>query len=396
MKSHQQFLHELNKLNAFYEVTLYSYEQTDNLFSMWRIDKSSFEKVGLDLKASPFYKKKPRAKLENKKNLSEIIFVRVVSALEVFMVDIIRDVFISTKEPFKKQDVIIQFTQAELLSIHSPADIFNKIINKELRKLTSGGFTDIQKYYKRHFDIELSSFTPGKIKMEEYHDRRHLLVHRLGKTDQIYREKYGTKAQSISVDQDYLMECMQDFKEFADLVNTQLNYKLTSELLIPKTKQKIIEGRHRIDVEILTDIEPNYFTMAFEFWAGDQFSMLSNILDSRTQVDSKNFQLIISGTERQIISYSRILREGVSAGEISVKFKKMKTSSLEPPKPMFLDDKIITKIKEKLPNQPWETGIHKIVAAELGISNKMVTIAIQQLIGKGVFKNQIDGKVIEQ
>lgn len=395
MKSHHQFLHEINKLYAFYIVTLYSYEQTDNLFSMWRVDRTSFEKVGLDLKPPILYKNKKRAKLENKKNLSEIIFVRIVSALEVFLVDIIRDVFISTKEPFKKQDVIIQFTQAELLSIHSPADIFNKIINKELRKLTSGGFSDIQKYYKRHFDIELNGFTPGKIKMEEYHERRHLLVHRLGKTDQMYREKYDTKAQSISVSEDYLMDCIQDFKDFADLINTQLKYKLTSELLIPKSKKKIIEAKHRIDVEILIEKEPEFFAMDYEFWAGDQFSMVSNILDIRTQIDVKKFQLVISGTERQIISYSRILRQGVAADEIKVKFKKMKTIYIEPNEPIFLDEKIIKKIKEKLPEQPWPTGIHKIIAAELGVSNKMVSGAIQQLIGKGVFKNQFEGKVIE-
>ncbi|WP_281228295.1 hypothetical protein [Flavobacterium aquiphilum] len=396
MKAYIQFTHEINRLLAFYKATIYAYEQTDELLWKWRKNKSEFIELGLNVKQPTFYKHKKRAKIENRKNLSETVYVRIVSALEVFLVDLIRDIFIDTKEPFKKQDIMIQFTQAELLSIHSPADIFNKIINKECRKLTSGGFNDIIKYYKKHFDIDLSSFAPGKSKMEEYHERRHILVHRLGRTDQQYRVKYKTKSQTISIDETYLIDCVKDFKDFSELVFTQVKYKLKNGLKSDKIKEKIVEAKNKITIEILKD-EIKYFEPNFEFWGGDEFSMFSNILDTKRQIETNKFEIQISGTERQINAFIRIIKKGVIHKQIKAEFHKYRVPKPETiSEPRFLDEKIILTIKEKLPPQPWETGVHKKVASELGISNKLVSIAIQQLIGKGVFKNQIDGIIIDE
>ena len=45
-----------------------------------------------------------------------------------------------------------------------------------------------------------------------------------------------------------------------------------------------------------------------------------------------------------------------------------------------ISDELLSKIAECLPQQPWPTGIHKIVAEKLGISNGVVTNAINILI----------------
>ena len=83
--------------------------------------------------------------------------------------------------------------------------------------------------------------------------------------------------------------------------------------------------------------------------------------------------------------------------QIKAEFHKNKASKpVTISEPRYLDEKIILTIKERLPPQPWETGVHKKVASELRMSNKLVSIAIQQLIGKGVFKNQIDGIIIDE
>lgn len=396
MKAYSQFLHEINKLTAFYKATLYSFDQTDEVLITWRRNKKEFSDLGLVLKQPRYYKIKKKSKNENIRNLNEIVFVRLVSALEVYLVDLIRDIFIETKEPFKKQDIIVNFNQAELLSIKSPADIFNKIINKETRKLTSGGFNDIIKYYKKHFDIELSSFTPGKTKMEEYHERRHLLVHRLGKTDQQYRSKYNTKSQSITVEETYLTDCIQDFKDFSILVQTQVKYKLKNELKENKSKVKVVESKSTITIEVLNE-NVDYFEANYEFWGGDEFSMFSNILDSKKQIEINKFEIEISGTERQILAYIRIIKRADRNNQLNAEFHKVKVlKSINKSEPRFLDEKTILQIKEKLPEQPWETGIHKKVALELGLSNKLVSIAIQQLIAKGIFKSQINGIITSE
>ncbi|WP_331346791.1 hypothetical protein [Cellvibrio sp. UBA7661] len=61
----------------------------------------------------------------------------------------------------------------------------------------------------------------------------------------------------------------------------------------------------------------------------------------------------------------------------------------------LLTDELLQEIKSLLPDQPWPKYIHKSVAKELGLSNGVVQRAIRELIKKGDFKEQIDGKLFE-
>lgn len=394
MKSHDNFLIEHERLLNFYKVTMFSYEQTSSMVHMWKKDKTSFNTIGLEFVEPDFYINKKKERLSNQKNLSEIVLIRLVSALEVFLIDLIRDVFLNTKEPFKKQDILLQFTQAELLSIDSPSLIFNKVISKELRRLSSGGLEEIIKYYKRHFGIELGNFSPGKSKMEEYHERRHLLVHRLGKTDEQYRKKYNYNHPTITISEKYLYECFNDFKDFAKLVNTQIKYKVNQIVYSSDSKPKIIEAKSNVSISLLKS-NLDFLKPSFEFWVGDEFTMFSAILVEKSETDKNILELTLSGTERQIEGYKKILQTASKNKEIQLNRFKTKVNYQEPAKPLFLNEEMINLIQRELPVQPWETGIHKIVATKLGYSNKLVSIAIQQLIGKGVFKNQINGSILK-
>lgn len=158
LKSFSNFTHDLNKLTSFYKATLYAYEQTELTLAYKKRKKIAFnldnkEEIKI-LPPTNFKAGKRVAKVEIRKNLNEVTFVRIISALEVFLVDLIRDVFILTKEPFKRNDLKLELNHAELLSISSTAEIYSKIINKECRKLTSSGYEEIAKYFRRHFDIE--------------------------------------------------------------------------------------------------------------------------------------------------------------------------------------------------------------------------------------------------
>lgn len=57
------------------------------------------------------------------------------------------------------------------------------------------------------------------------------------------------------------------------------------------------------------------------------------------------------------------------------------------------DPEMVKLVREKLPNQPWPTGVHKIVARELGATNGQVSKAIKHLISEGEFLDQVDGVV---
>ncbi|MCK4824218.1 hypothetical protein KA005_51175 [bacterium] len=58
-----------------------------------------------------------------------------------------------------------------------------------------------------------------------------------------------------------------------------------------------------------------------------------------------------------------------------------------------IKDEDLQTVKNLLPEQPWPKGVHKLVAEKSGLTNETVHRAIQELIKKGVFKPQIDGKL---
>ena len=66
---------------------------------------------------------------------------------------------------------------------------------------------------------------------------------------------------------------------------------------------------------------------------------------------------------------------------------------LEKPKSIPIDEKLLLKVQESLPNQPWPTAIHKTVAEQLTIPNSIAYKCISELIKQGKFNPQIDGIV---
>jgi len=59
-----------------------------------------------------------------------------------------------------------------------------------------------------------------------------------------------------------------------------------------------------------------------------------------------------------------------------------------------LTPELIDSVRQKLPVQPWPQGTHKKIAEDLGISNQLVSLAIDHLIVGGDAEPQVDGKVV--
>lgn len=117
MKAHQRFKIEIQKLRKFYDSSLYSFENTEDLVWKWKKNKEEFMAFGLELDSPQLYKTDNKSKALYRKYLIELVFVRCISTLEILLVDLIRDIFIETKEPFKTQDSKLQLSHSEILSI---------------------------------------------------------------------------------------------------------------------------------------------------------------------------------------------------------------------------------------------------------------------------------------
>jgi len=61
-----------------------------------------------------------------------------------------------------------------------------------------------------------------------------------------------------------------------------------------------------------------------------------------------------------------------------------------------LSDDVLERVRATMPPQPWPKGAARIAAATLGLPQGIVTRAVNELIRRGAFKVQIDGKLYDR
>ena len=146
---------EVKELINFLRSTKYAFSKVNELryFTRDQAHKQYLEDNGFDTSRSGEFNFKKSRMLSIEKTLYQQTLVRAISALEVFLVDIFRDVFVVTKIPFMDQLKVHQYSQAKLLSISNISELYNEIINKECRSLSSGGFSEINKAYKKRLGV---------------------------------------------------------------------------------------------------------------------------------------------------------------------------------------------------------------------------------------------------
>jgi len=367
MTAFANFNQELKRLREFYQATVYAYNQTDYFLMLKRKHSEDLTNLEVKIDKQPnYYRIKKRSALSaNEKSLNEIVFIRVISGLEVYMKDSILEIFRKNKLPFKNLKKDLKFDYNELLSFKSTADIINKLIKTELREVKNGGITELVRYYNNTFSLEVNIDSPEFKKLLKYHDQRHILVHRLGKTDEVYRKKYGTDIFTISIDEDYLMTCIDDFNAFGNEIEKLLNLKFKDEYYRIQQSKKP-EKQIRFSVEILKG-KPEIFNFNYEFWIDEQPVMFGNILRDREDIDTKKFIISIAGKNREIENYIKILDSFTSKNKIKVEYILKKKKQLP-----LLSKETLIKIKEHLPPIPWEIKMINEISLKLNLSKKDV------------------------
>jgi len=406
LAAYRIFKREMKELERFLNSTKYAFNKVGALknFVNNKRHKQYLDDNGFDTKASGVNSFKRNSISNLEKTLNQQTLVRAISSLEVFLIDTFRDIFLITKIPFKEQSKIHTFNQAQLLSFKNTSELFNQIINKECRNLSNGGFSEIIKTYKRKLDIDLLHTPPGKQKMIEYHDIRHLIVHKLGRTDSQFRNKYNiTNKSGISIDDHYLSSCLKDINRFAERTHDLVLNKI-NDLAFSNVQQTSFERQVKYHIKILqSDSDLEFINSEFEFWVNDEFEVLKNILVGKNELTENEFELILAGKKRQIKAYYSHLKYAKRNQLIELKIiddiyltnDDIESGINKKRKKIHIEDDTLELIRTSLPEQPWKQGIHKMVAEKLGLSNKVVYVAIHVLIKRRIFKQQIDGLLIE-
>lgn len=156
-------------------------------------------------------------------SLRELVFIRLISAFEIFLVDTVREIFLSNRDLFHiDQDESIELKKSELINYSSLTDALEKYIQSECRSLQSRGYEGLKKYYVKSLAVDFARAEVNLSKISHYHDKRHLLVHNFGKTDEFYRHKYATDVEQISISEKELLEIQSELFSLVLYINNRL------------------------------------------------------------------------------------------------------------------------------------------------------------------------------
>lgn len=314
----------------------------------------------------------------------ETVFVRIISTLEVFLVDVIRDIFLHRTDLFYSQNRSINLTYGEILSCDDISRIRNKVLSIELRQLHSKGLREIAKYYEGTLGLRFSEITSHLDVLWEMIDRRHLLVHRLGRADEAYRHKYNYRGKgALSADDTYLKEALDLIEQFSAALKVQVAEILSSKISVNEDSDRV-----EIEIEVETASEEGERAVAPEFpfvvndrKAGEHGAKLADILAYRRRGQDERKVLVLNGSRETVNSYISELKKRQRKGLLSVVRKEV---LMAPGVPLgfrssSLDRQALEAIALSLPPEPWPAGLHKDIAARLRISNSEASRALRTI-----------------
>jgi hypothetical protein len=394
MQAYKKFQLEMEQLEILHLGTLYAYDQAI-LRVKDRIEQGFVDPAdSITRTISPTYKYEVVAssaetlqqqlKRQFPEYLREILLVRVISILEVFLIDTIKEIFLARKDLFHK-DEKVDFSYAQLLSFSSISEIATHIINKECRTLQNGGFIKVSNYYKSRFNIDFKSHLSSSGLIMEYHDRRHLIVHRLGKTDKQYRQKYNTSDKSIKISKSYIINCFEAIRSFGTFVAQE------AQSVIQDSKKAV--GRREptaivmIELKIISEEGKEIISSYYNFVHGDEILSAKDLIVSISENESNHYFLELHGQIKQVQAYLKQIKQSKRDGFLQVidlNFVRWIGS-----KKRQLPNDFLDKIAETLPREPWTADIHKQIASKFGITSRQAKQAIKRIKARDVSNNII-------
>jgi hypothetical protein len=357
--SQRIFSAEINRLKQLAITASYSFEQTRKVLTD-EVKKPNFNKesnifLNEDIKNSSLkvFTVLNKLKSQAPRYLQELLFTRLISALEIFLIDSIREIGEIMPENFKSKEQI-SYTREQVLSFSTIEELQNSLIDKDCRQLSSGGFQEITKFYRNKLRIDYSSLHPGITKLQEYHDRRHLLIHRLGQVDDSYRHRYNSTAKKLSVDFYYLTEVMGSLLLFSE----QLNKKIVKELFGISTLPNPGNNRNLYVLEMKNvNTLPDCLKSTYKICKGENSVNLEGIL-LFSLIKNGRLIMVVEGDTEIIDQYSKIIRRAQVNGKLKVKFANPKKLNRS-----FSINEYREKWTKRRPEEPEETVLSLSVSS---------------------------------
>jgi len=305
-----------------------------------------------------------RAKSTFPKCLREMIYVRLLSAFEFYLIETIRSLFVSHRQLFHTAKEL-PFSVEEVLSTDSVSQLWSRILNADVRTLTSRGFKEIRKYFRRRIGIDFAEICPSVAQLEERHERRHLLVHRIGRTDDRYRHHYQTEERSVSISEAYLEDSLIVLVDFARKLDDAVRDRKAATIPIPSPRAAVERLMLRVHVKCLPG---RMFTdRHFRFRVDDDLSSLSDILISHYS-RFEDHKLILEGPPLVVRAYLKRIKRANRRGLLEIVSCDAMSMRTGTPPALRADNELVEKLMNWAPEPPWPIGLHRRAAEVFGVS----------------------------
>jgi hypothetical protein len=316
-ESYNKFKNEIKELKQIYDFTFHLYLQENKLIEeQLKHKKTSVVSVNTSIN---FITHSLDSLYQNTKGkfplkLRQLILINSITALEVFFTDIIKEISTRNIEPFKTNERV-EFQRNHLLNFPTLKGIELDLLNKDIRKITSGGLSESKKYFLQRFQIDFDNIGLDFNEIQEIHERRHLQVHRNGICDIQYTTKYSQfgyrPGQHIKIEHPYIVKSLDLLLDFGRLISEKALIEYPNSLR--KTKNyKGIRVIDKDDIKLL--IEYEILT--------NNYSLQSELLDLQiddtngffkdyviqTTIKEKKYNIYVSAPERIISKLMQFIK----------------------------------------------------------------------------------------
>ncbi|WP_237982047.1 hypothetical protein [Bacillus thuringiensis] len=229
---------DYKRLIRWYLASLYSYNSTAKIIEQDIIEQNlPLKKLNkIYYKESHLIENNPHTlKRKYKKAyvdfLEEMTLIRIISILENFLLDVIRTSFYHDKTCFYEPKKTIEFQVSEFLS-KGMEELEESFIEEKIGNLHRQGFNEVKKYYKKIFNIDFNNFNTSiesinySVKhIHKIHDTRHLIIHRLGRTDEKFNKEYNFTGKIITLSEEDVILYLQIIDDFVEFLKNKFAEK---------------------------------------------------------------------------------------------------------------------------------------------------------------------------
>jgi hypothetical protein len=309
------------------------------------------------------------------RELRSVLFVRLISALEVFLIDSIKHAFLKNPQTLSSQKKRLEISYAKLIGTANISELQWELAEKETRNLHSAGFRDVVKYYSSQLGINIADLGINLSQLEHFHDQRHLLVHRLGKTDSVYRHKYNETTPEIKVSEHQLTELIKAIRELSLKLNNAIE-TLIANTVKPQTNNPFLA---KVNFKLLADEFPSILDQSYCFISKDRYLRNADLFKIVKPKSGSKHTMHVHCAGEDLPLIRSVLVKLQRQEKILIDNLEVITGNRTKKSKLPFDH--LFNIAQLLPKrEDWYQGIHRNLAVALGTSNNKASYIITSIL----------------